>query len=63
MATETHEEIAIRARKMNKGIEEIKRIRMNWLKSPEMLPKVIPSARIMRVGYESHWFGETAVNQ
>lgn len=31
---------------------------VNWLQQPEMLPAVVPSARIMRYGYESRWFGD-----
>lgn len=30
---------------------------VNWLMSPEMLPKAVPNARIMRFGYQSNWFG------
>ncbi|MCJ1429508.1 hypothetical protein MMC29_007423, partial [Sticta canariensis] len=32
---------------------------VNWLRDTNMLPAAIPNARIMRYGYESHWFGET----
>jgi hypothetical protein len=28
-----------------------------------MLPAVAPNARIMRYGYESNWFGESAIQQ
>ncbi|KAH6653380.1 hypothetical protein BKA67DRAFT_503658, partial [Truncatella angustata] len=31
--------------------------RTNWLADPNMLPKAVPNARIMRFGYESTWFG------
>jgi hypothetical protein len=30
---------------------------INWLSDPDMLPTVVPSARIMRYGYHSAWFG------
>jgi len=36
---------------------------INWLEAPNMLPKAIPRARIMRFGYESQWFGDAAVKQ
>lgn len=36
---------------------------INWLQTPNMLPKAIPKARIMRFGYESQWFGDAAVKQ
>jgi hypothetical protein len=49
------------------GVSQIKQVKevkaTNWLETADMLPKVIPRARIMRFGYESCWFGETAVNQ
>jgi hypothetical protein len=48
---------------VTEGGAETRKIRTNWLESPDMLPKAIPKARIMRYGYESHWFGETAVKQ
>jgi hypothetical protein len=32
--------------------------KVNWLIDPEMLPKAIPEARIMRFGYESAWVGD-----
>ncbi|KAI9712572.1 MAG: hypothetical protein M1828_001673 [Chrysothrix sp. TS-e1954] len=35
---------------------------VNWLKDDEMLPNVVPSARIMRYGYESQWFGKGAMH-
>ncbi|KAK4160854.1 hypothetical protein QBC43DRAFT_244760 [Cladorrhinum sp. PSN259] len=35
--------------------------RVNWLKDPDMLPKAVPTARIMRFGYESTWFGSDKV--
>ena len=62
-ASETDEEAKVRAKKMKVAVEEIEKIRTNWLEAPNMLPKVIPKARIMRFGYESHWFGDTAVKQ
>ncbi|KAH8696950.1 hypothetical protein GQ44DRAFT_98797 [Phaeosphaeriaceae sp. PMI808] len=37
--------------------------RVNWLGENGMLPAVVPSARIMRYGYESKWFGEGALRQ
>lgn len=30
---------------------------VNWLTDPRMLPKAVPSARIMRFGYRSSWYG------
>ncbi|KAF1961532.1 hypothetical protein CC80DRAFT_402666 [Byssothecium circinans] len=36
---------------------------VNWLDENGMLPAVVPSARIMRYGYESKWFGEGALRQ
>lgn len=35
---------------------------VNWLEDTEMLPFVVPNARIMRYGYESQWFGDDTVN-
>ncbi|KAI9666161.1 MAG: hypothetical protein M1821_004096 [Bathelium mastoideum] len=35
----------------------------NWLSDQEMLPAVIPEARILRYGYESAWFGPDAMRQ
>ncbi|KAF5844167.1 hypothetical protein GGP41_002254, partial [Bipolaris sorokiniana] len=35
----------------------------NWLVEHDMLPAVAPSARIMRYGYESQWFGQEAMQQ
>lgn len=32
--------------------------KINWLTHSSMLPKAIPSARIMRFGYESGWYGD-----
>ncbi|KAF2473046.1 uncharacterized protein BDR25DRAFT_219130 [Lindgomyces ingoldianus] len=46
----------------NVGTKEIPR-RVNWLEEEDMLPGVVPSARIMRYGYESKWFGEGAIQQ
>jgi hypothetical protein len=34
---------------------------VNWLKDETMLPAVVPTARIMRYGYYSQWFGEGAI--
>lgn len=34
---------------------------VNWLEEESMLPAVAPSARIMRYGYISQWFGEGAM--
>jgi hypothetical protein len=48
---------------VTEGGAETKKIRTNWLESPDMLPKAIPKARIMRYGYDSQWFGENAVKQ
>ncbi|EXU98176.1 tetratricopeptide repeat and NB-ARC domain protein [Metarhizium robertsii] len=31
--------------------------RVSWLSDSEMLPKAVPTARIMRFGYESAWYG------
>jgi len=36
---------------------------VNWLSDAAMLPAVVPSARIMRYGYESAWFGGEAIQQ
>ena len=36
---------------------------VNWLEAEDMLPAVAPSARIMRYGYQSQWFGESAMRQ
>jgi hypothetical protein len=36
---------------------------VNWLEDQEMLPSAVPSARIMRYGYESQWFGKEATQQ
>ncbi|KAF2727049.1 hypothetical protein EJ04DRAFT_452134 [Polyplosphaeria fusca] len=36
---------------------------VNWLDENVMLPAVVPSARIMRYGYESKWFGAGALRQ
>ncbi|KAI2621788.1 hypothetical protein GGR54DRAFT_599830 [Hypoxylon sp. NC1633] len=30
---------------------------VHWLKDPEMLPRALPNARIMRFGYKSAWYG------
>jgi hypothetical protein len=34
-----------------------------WLKDADMLPSMIPNARIMRYGYISQWFGDDAIRQ
>nr|KAK5442892.1 hypothetical protein LTR18_005569 [Exophiala xenobiotica] len=36
---------------------------VNWLEEEEMLPRVVPNARIMRYGYKSDWFGPSAIKQ
>jgi hypothetical protein len=36
---------------------------VNWLVEERMLPAVAPHARIMRYGYQSQWFGESAMGQ
>ncbi|KAI9691166.1 MAG: hypothetical protein M1822_008786 [Bathelium mastoideum] len=36
---------------------------VNWLSDQEMLPAVMPEARILRYGYESAWFGPDAMRQ
>ena len=36
---------------------------INWLSDPDMLPAVVPRARIMRYGYESQWFGDNTIRQ
>ncbi|KAH8696892.1 hypothetical protein GQ44DRAFT_789090 [Phaeosphaeriaceae sp. PMI808] len=36
---------------------------VNWLEAKDMLPAVVPSARIMRYGYQSQWFGNGAMGQ
>ena len=36
---------------------------VNWLQEKEMLPAVVPNARIMRYGYKSSWFGPDAIKQ
>lgn len=36
---------------------------VNWLAQEDMLPALAPNARIMRYGYQSHWFGEAAMRQ
>ncbi|KAI0890819.1 hypothetical protein F4806DRAFT_485147 [Annulohypoxylon nitens] len=37
--------------------------KVNWLTNAEMLPAVLPQARIMTYNYASHWFGENAMKQ
>ena len=34
---------------------------INWLEEPDMLPAAVPSARIMRYGYKSGWFGQDSI--
>lgn len=36
---------------------------VNWLSDTDMLPAVVPDARIMRYGYQSQWFGDEAISQ
>lgn len=36
---------------------------ISWLEEANMLPAVVPHARIMRYGYESQWFGNQAMQQ
>jgi len=36
---------------------------MNWLKDESMLPHDIPTARIMRFGYEPQWLSDDSVQQ
>lgn len=36
---------------------------VNWLEEEDMLPAVVPNARIMRYGYKSDWFGPAAIKQ
>ncbi|KAK5202599.1 hypothetical protein LTR41_011653 [Exophiala xenobiotica] len=36
---------------------------VNWLQVEEMLPKVVPSARIMRYGYKSDWLESASIKQ
>jgi hypothetical protein len=36
---------------------------VNWLVQKDMLPALAPNARIMRYGYQSHWFGKDAMRQ
>jgi hypothetical protein len=33
--------------------------RVDWLQDNAMLPKLVPSARIMRFGYNAGWFGSS----
>jgi len=35
---------------------------IDWLDDEEMLPAAFPTARILRYGYRSDWFGEAALN-
>ena len=34
---------------------------VHWLKDEDMLPRVVPNARILRYGYNAKWFGEDSV--
>jgi hypothetical protein len=34
---------------------------INWLQEKDMLPAVVPNARIMRFGYKSNWFGPDSI--
>ena len=36
---------------------------VNWLEDRRMLPQELPSARILRFGYDSQWFGDSAIRQ
>ncbi|EWC43932.1 hypothetical protein DRE_01284 [Drechslerella stenobrocha 248] len=36
---------------------------VNWLSDPRMLPLAVPTARIMRYGYKSRWFGGETIRQ
>jgi hypothetical protein len=36
---------------------------VDWLKDEDMLPSVVPTARIMRYGYMSAWIGAQAIRQ
>ncbi|KAK7533197.1 uncharacterized protein J3D65DRAFT_73440 [Phyllosticta citribraziliensis] len=36
--------------------------KINWLQNHEMLPAIVPNARIMRYGYPSAWFGSEMVS-
>jgi len=35
--------------------------KVHWLENEEMLPRRFPTARIMSFGYESQWFGDSAI--
>jgi hypothetical protein len=35
----------------------------NWLKDKDMLPELVPTARIMQFAYESAWFGTHSIEQ
>jgi hypothetical protein len=35
---------------------------VNWLTDDNMLPKIVPNARIMGFGYKSQWFGDKSVD-
>lgn len=34
---------------------------VNWLDNEDMLPAILPTARVLRFGYLSEWFGENAL--
>jgi hypothetical protein len=34
---------------------------VEWISNPEMLPKAVPEARIMRFGYDSLWLGKEPI--
>lgn len=36
---------------------------VNWLRDIQMLPSIVPTARIMRYGYESRWYGDNPIQQ
>ena len=35
----------------------------NWLKDRDMLPRLVPNARIMQFVYESAWLGAQSIDQ
>ena len=36
---------------------------VNWLKDPNMLPELLPTARILQFSYESTWLGAESIDQ
>jgi len=34
---------------------------INWLQDDQLLPSIVPRARIMRYGYDSQWFGDDVI--